>query len=168
MKLRARVNDQEYDLTLTVNDKALTVEVDGRTYNLEVRHPDPDSYLLINQVRVFDCRVDANRKARDTFHVNLNGSSHSVTVINPKRLRSDQNSDQHHHGTAEIVAPMAGKVVRVLVEEGHEIEKSTGVLVVEAMKMQNEMKSPRSGKVVSVKVKPGDTVNAGEVLAVVE
>jgi biotin carboxyl carrier protein len=168
VKLRARVNDHEHDLTLSVTDKAITVEVDGRVYNLEVRRPDPDGYLIVNRTHVFDCRVDATSKARDTFNVNLNGSSHSITLINPKRLRSDQNSDHHHHGSAEIIAPMAGKVVRVLVEAGHEIEKSAGVLVVEAMKMQNEMKSPRSGKLVSIKVKPGDTVNAGEVLAVVE
>jgi len=69
---------------------------------------------------------------------------------------------------AEIVAPMPGKVVRVQVEAGATVEKGVGVIVVEAMKMQNEMKSPRAGVVVSVNVKPGDTVNAGDVLAVLE
>ena len=62
---------------------------------------------------------------------------------------------------------MPGKVVRVHVEAGAAVEKGAGVIVVEAMKMQNEMKSPRAGVVVSVNVKPGDTVNAGDVLAVV-
>jgi len=63
---------------------------------------------------------------------------------------------------------MPGKVVRVQTETGATVEKGAGVVVVEAMKMQNEMKSPRDGVVVSIKVKPGDTVNAGDVLAVVE
>jgi len=58
--------------------------------------------------------------------------------------------------------------VRVQTEVGATVEKGAGVIVVEAMKMQNEMKSPRDGTVVSIKVKPGDTVNAGDVLAVVE
>jgi len=58
--------------------------------------------------------------------------------------------------------------VRVQIEVGAEVEKGAGLVVVEAMKMQNEMKSPRSGVVVSINVKPGDTVNAGDVLAVVE
>ena len=68
----------------------------------------------------------------------------------------------------EILAPMPGKVVRVHTEAGANVEKGEGVVVVEAMKMQNEMKSPRTGVVVSVKVKAGDTVNAGDVLAVIE
>jgi biotin carboxyl carrier protein len=63
---------------------------------------------------------------------------------------------------------MPGKVVRVQVEAGARVEKGVGVVVVEAMKMQNEMKAPRAGVVVSLKVKPGDTVNAGDVLAVLE
>jgi len=69
---------------------------------------------------------------------------------------------------AEILAPMPGKVVRVQTEVGATVEKGAGVIVVEAMKMQNEMKSPRDGVVVSINVKPGDTVNAGDVLAVIE
>src|SRR5262249_55947890 len=91
-----------------------------------------------------------------------------IKIIDPKRLRSAQNSGGHHHGVAEIVAQMPGKVVRVHVELGTPVEKGAGVIVVEAMKMQNEMKAPRAGLVVSVNVKPGDTVNAGDVLAVLE
>ena len=63
---------------------------------------------------------------------------------------------------------MPGKIVRVQIEAGGSVERGTGVVVVEAMKMQNEMKSPRAGVVVSINVKPGDTVNAGDVLAVIE
>jgi biotin carboxyl carrier protein len=63
---------------------------------------------------------------------------------------------------------MPGKVVRVHMEAGAAVAKGAGVVVVEAMKMQNEMKSPRDGVVVSIKVRPGDTVNAGDVLAVIE
>jgi biotin carboxyl carrier protein len=91
-----------------------------------------------------------------------------VKIVDPKRLRSGQNSDRHHHGVAEILAPMPGKVVRVHTEAGASVEKGAGVVVVEAMKMQNEMKSPRAGVVVSINEKPGDTVNAGDVLAVIE
>jgi len=63
---------------------------------------------------------------------------------------------------------MPGKVVRVLVEAGQEVEAGTGLVVVEAMKMQNEMKSPRAGNVVSINVSAGDTVEAGTLLAVIE
>jgi biotin carboxyl carrier protein len=63
---------------------------------------------------------------------------------------------------------MPGKVVRVLVQVGEQVEAGAGLIVVEAMKMQNEMKSPRAGAVVSINVTAGDTVEAGALLAVIE
>jgi len=63
---------------------------------------------------------------------------------------------------------MPGKVVRVLVETGQQVEVGQGVVVVEAMKMQNEMKAPKAGVIVSVNAEVGATVNAGDLLAVVE
>jgi biotin carboxyl carrier protein len=71
-------------------------------------------------------------------------------------------------GRAVISAPMPGKVVRVLAAPDDEVAEGQGIVVVEAMKMQNEMKAPRAGRVVSVSVKAGDTVNAGTVLAEIE
>jgi biotin carboxyl carrier protein len=63
---------------------------------------------------------------------------------------------------------MAGKVVRVLVAEKDQVDAGQGVVVVEAMKMQNEIKSPKKGVIQKVLVAPGCTVNSGDVLAVVE
>jgi biotin carboxyl carrier protein len=97
----------------------------------------------------------------------LRGQSREVTVIDPKRLRSTQSSGAHHPGAAEIISPMPGKIVRVLVEPGAHVEAGAGVIVVEAMKMQNEMKAPKAGVVVSINAEDGATVNAGDVLAVI-
>ena len=63
---------------------------------------------------------------------------------------------------------MPGKVVRVLLNAGDEVAARQGVLVVEAMKMQNEVQSPKAGKISEIKVSEGQTVNAGDVLAVIE
>jgi biotin carboxyl carrier protein len=68
----------------------------------------------------------------------------------------------------KIVAPMPGKVVRVLAREGDEVEAGAGVAVVEAMKMQNEIKSPKKGSIQKILVREGAAVNAGDVLAIVE
>lgn len=136
---------------LEIQGERVSARVGAHHYDLEAREIEPGSYLFFFGNKVRELRVD------DT-----------VKIIDPKRLGSGQNSGGHHHGVAEIVAPMPGKVVRVHVEAGATVEKGVGVVVVEAMKMQNEMKSPRAGVVVSVKVKPGDTVNAGDVLAVLE
>ncbi|HJT68085.1 MAG TPA: biotin/lipoyl-containing protein [Pyrinomonadaceae bacterium] len=151
MKLKAIIGDKEEEVLLEFVDGRVSARVGARTYELEAREIEPGRYILFLNGRVREFRVD-----------------NTVKIIDPKRLRSGQNSGGHHHGAAQIVAPMPGKVVRVQVEAGATVEKGVGVVVVEAMKMQNELKAPRAGVVVSLNVKPGDTVNAGDVLAVLE
>ena len=165
MKLKAIVGEHEEDLLLKIGDGRVSAAIGDRVYDLDVRRIEPDGYMFFLNTNVHECRVSASNS---TFEVSIHGRNYSVTIVDPKRLRSGQNSDRHHHGVAEILAPMPGKVVRVQTETGSTVEKGAGVIVVEAMKMQNEMKSPRDGVVVSIKVKAGDTVNAGDVLAVIE
>lgn len=168
MKLKALSGDREEDLLLKLDEGQISAEIGGRVYTLQVREIQADSYLFFLGANVHECRVSEGAGSKNTFDVTIHGRSHEVTIVDPKRLRSGQNLDRHHHGVAEILAPMPGKVVRVQTEAGANVEKGEGVVVVEAMKMQNEMKSPRDGVVVSINVKPGDTVNAGDVLAVIE
>lgn len=168
MKLKARIGDREEELLFKLEEGHISAQVGDRVYALEVREIEPDCYLFFLRHNVHECRVNERTAAKETFDVTIRGRTHAVTIIDPKRLRSGQNSDRHHHGVAEIRAPMSGKVVRVQIEVGEWVDKSAGVVVVEAMKMQNEMKSPRAGVVVSINVKAGDTVNAGDVLAVIE
>lgn len=168
MKLKAITGEREEELLLKLEEGRVLAEIGDRVYSLDVRQMEPDGYLFFLNTNVHECRVSARAGAKDTFDIGLHGRSYEVTIVDPKRLRSGQNSDRHQHGVAEIVAQMPGKVVRVQIEAGTAIEKGAGVVVVEAMKMQNEMKSPRDGVVVSINVKPGDTVNAGDVLAVIE
>ena len=151
MKLKAIIGEKEEEVGLELVDGRVKARIGARSYELEAREIEPGSYLFFIDNRVVECRVDDK-----------------IQIVDPRRLRSGQNSDGQHHGVAQIVAPMPGKVVRVHVEAGATVETGAGVIVVEAMKMQNEMKSPRAGVVVTVNVKPGDTVNAGDVLAVLD
>src|ERR1041384_8642629 len=148
MKLKAQIGDRE--------EGRISAQIGNRVYELEVREIEPDSYLFFLHHNVHECRVSERAAEKEVFDVSIRGRSHAVTIVDPKRLRSGQNSDRHHHGVAEIRAQMPGKVVRVQTEAGASVEKGAGVVVVEAMKMQNEMKSPRDGVVVSINVKPGD------------
>ena len=168
MRLKALLDDREHELVLDINDRHVVAEIDGRRYTLEVRASDEHDYLIFKDTKVFECRVNSHSGSRDIFDVTLRGKTYPITVIDPRRLRMDADSDRHHHGTAEIAAQMPGKVVRVLVEAGQEIASGAPLLIVEAMKMQNEMKSPRAGIVVSVNVSAGETVEAGQLLVVVE
>jgi biotin carboxyl carrier protein len=165
MKLKAQTGDREEELLIKLEEGQISAVIGDRVYALEVREIEPDCYLFFLHHNVHECRVS---KRAAGFDVTIAGRSHAVTIVDPKRLRSGQNSDRHHHGVAEIRAAMPGKVVRVHAEAGNTVEKGAGVLVVEAMKMQNEMKSPRDGVIVSINVQTGDTVNAGDVLAVIE
>ena len=91
----------------------------------------------------------------------------NVEVRDPRSLRGRARlSDEH--GDKKLTAPMPGKVVRILVEQGAQVEAGTGIMVVEAMKMQNEVKSPKTGRVQKLLVSQGAAVNAGDVLAIVE
>jgi biotin carboxyl carrier protein len=97
----------------------------------------------------------------------VNGRRLSMEVYDPRDLRAGKGAGSNH-GRQEIAASMPGKVIRVLVAAGDTVEEGQGLVVVEAMKMQNEMKSPKSGRVAEVRVRADATVGAGEVLVVVE
>ena len=101
------------------------------------------------------------------FLVNLEGRTIGVTV-NGRRMRHGTEGSTHGHGEISIVAPMPGRVVRVLVTMGDQVTARQGVVVVEAMKMENELRAPRGGRVKEVTVTAGTSVEAGRVLAVIE
>ena len=171
VKLKAQLNETDYHISLSLTSDRAVVELDGRNYRVEVRQLGGGEYLLIGGSSVFKCRVDRNRGPShqgETFEVMLRGETHAVTITDPKRLRTAQSAGIHHPGAVEIISPMPGKIVRVLVEAGAKVEAGAGVIVVEAMKMQNEMKAPKAGIIVSVRTEESATVNAGDVLAVIE
>lgn len=167
-KLKAEVAGNAHQISIQRHDSVVVAEVDGRRYELELRELGAGEYLLLNGSSVYDCRVENSQNHPHALDVSLRGASYPVKITDPKRLRSAQSGAEHDKGTAQIVAPMPGKVVRILVEDGSAVEAGAGILVVEAMKMQNEMKAPKAGKVVSIHAQAGDTVNAGDVLAVIE
>jgi len=91
----------------------------------------------------------------------------TAEVIDPRAWSGRRHGNAEAEGRQQIVAPMPGKVVRLLVKAGDHVEAGQGLLVVEAMKMQNEIRSPKSGTLERVLAKEGQPVNAGEVLCVV-
>ncbi|MGB7926209.1 MAG: biotin/lipoyl-containing protein [Pyrinomonadaceae bacterium] len=166
MKLTAEIAGGHHELNIKRDGARLSAEIDGRRYEIEAREIGSGIYLLIDDGRVYECRVDRGRAG---FNVNVGDHLYAVTIADPKRLRGAQAQGAHDgEGAAQVVAPMPGKVVRVLVREGAQVEAGEGLVIVEAMKMQNEMKSPRAGTVVAVHAEAGATVNAGDVLVVVE
>jgi biotin carboxyl carrier protein len=97
----------------------------------------------------------------------IDGNRFDIDVRDPRHFRR-RNGWHGIDGLQNVTAPMPGKVVRLLAQLGTTVTAGQALVVVEAMKMQNELRSPKSGKVVSVPVHEGDTVAAGDVLVVVE
>jgi biotin carboxyl carrier protein len=102
------------------------------------------------------------------LHLWVGSTRFVVELRDPRSLRSRQKAAGDEKGPRKIVALMPGRVVRVLVAENSEVEAGQGVVVVEAMKMQNEIKSPKKGVVKKISTIPGAAVNPGDVLAIVE
>jgi biotin carboxyl carrier protein len=96
-------------------------------------------------------------------------AGHRLTweVDDPRQWKRTGHSSEGQ-GHVSIKAAMPGKIVRILAAPGDTVEAGQGIMVVEAMKMQNELKAPRAGKVTSINVKENDSVNAGAVLASIE
>lgn len=137
-----------------------TLEDETRKGSASVIEVAPGVFSVLIEGRSFEVRV-----AQDSYEVD--GVRIDITVEDPRAPRS-ADAPAGREGRAMLLAPMPGKVVRVLVEEGQQVEAGQGIVVIEAMKMQNEMKSPKAGTVVSLKAQTGAAVTAGDLLAVVE
>jgi biotin carboxyl carrier protein len=168
MKLSATIADYQTGFQIWDEGRRVVAEIDGRRYTLEVHESGPNGYLFVSQGRVFDCRVDGRPESGKTVNVIVGTTGYPVAITDPKRLRSAAPASVHGSDAARIVASMPGKVVRVMVEVGARVKAGDGIIVVEAMKMQNEMKSPKAGTVAALNTQTGATVNGGDVLAVIE
>jgi biotin carboxyl carrier protein len=155
---------KDYRLELNRTDGRWSCRLVGREVEVDAVLARPD--VLSLRVGNLAYEVKSERVASE-LHLWVGSSRFSVEVRDPRSLRGRARAAEDH-GPRKIVAPMPGKVVRLLVREGDEIEAGAGVAVVEAMKMQNEIKSPKKGTIQKILVSEGSAVNAGDVLIVVE
>ena len=162
---------------MEVGSVKLDVIVDGRAgeLQLESSHFEYDGLAGTYSMEpsgpgVFSILVDGRSYQATVLApgtIQVNDRIFNVEIFDPRELRA-RSGTAASHGRQNIAAPMPGKVVRLLVKAGDAVDPGQGLIVVEAMKMQNEMKSPKAGTVVEVKTKDGATVAAGEILIVIE
>jgi biotin carboxyl carrier protein len=129
---------------VSTREGVLSILIGGRSYEVKHESTAAESNIVVAGVRV------------------------PVQVRDPRALRSRRRGESGSDGPRKIVAPMPGKVVRILAPAGTPVEHGQGVIVIEAMKMQNELKSPKKGTVRKVNVVEGAAVEAGQALAEVE
>lgn len=168
MKFIAETGGNKHDVEIVHEEGRVLASVDGRKYELEASEPENGVFLLKKDDAIYEAFVSSQANPADPDLVRVRDEVHEVRIIDPKRLSSAEHKDGDASGKAEIKTAMPGKVVRILVAVGDTVQKGDGVIVVEAMKMQNEMKSPKDGVISTIKFVEGDTVSAGDVLVVIE
>ncbi len=162
MKFIAEVNNEKHDIEIKRVGDLVFAEIEGRKYELEATQPESNVWLFKLEGKIFECHVGQNNI------VTIGNNEFDVKLIDPKRLRGSGAGDVLADGIAEIRTAMPGKIVKVLVEIGDDVVAGDGVIIVEAMKMQNEMKAPKDGIVKEIRFNAGETVNAGDILLIVE
>jgi biotin carboxyl carrier protein len=139
--------------------------LDGREVHLDAVLAQPDILSVLIDARAYQIRRE---RLASQLRIWVDNQSYVAEVSDPRSLRNRKARSAGSKGSRRLVAPMPGKVVRFLVTENSPVEAGQGVVVVEAMKMQNEIRSPKKGIVVKLAVAEGAAVNAGDVLAIVE
>ena len=167
MKLKVDFEGEEFSLELRTENGATEYLLSGawsQSGKASVAATSPGVFSVLLGNKSFSLAV-AQRGS--DLEVWAGGKRHVVTLSDP-RDRAAKSGRVSAAGPVEIRAQMPGKVIKVLVEQGAMVEAGQGVIIVEAMKMQNEMKSPKNGAVRKIQALEGGTVAAGETLMVIE
>jgi biotin carboxyl carrier protein len=139
--------------------------IDGRALDADAEEVSPGIYSILIGGQSFEVRVESNSDSQ--LRVTVAGREFNAAIRNSRKWKRDRRAGAEAEGPQQVTAPMPGKIVLVLVKTGETVEAGQGIAVVEAMKMQNEIRSPKSGTVERLLVAVGQTVNAGEVVAIV-
>ncbi|HKN76206.1 MAG TPA: biotin/lipoyl-containing protein [Candidatus Acidoferrum sp.] len=141
------------------------IVLDGQPVKADPVEIDSNTLSLLLEGQSYEVRITPLPDGALELQTSL--QEFTAEVVDPRAWRGRRHGVLEAEGRQQIVAPMPGKIVRLLVEAGDRVEAGQGLLVVEAMKMQNEIRSPRGGTVERLHVKEGQPVNAGEVLCIV-
>lgn len=164
MKLEVTVAGKPMGVELHHGADGWACRVDGALQPVDVVEVAPGVLSLLLDGQSFTLHVVRHG---DAWRVHTRGTDVAATVRDPRRWQGRASGVAGHAGRQEVAAPMPGKVVRVLVSEQQEVEAGQGLVVVEAMKMQNEIPSPKQGVIEQIRVREGDRVEHGTVLVVV-
>jgi len=164
MTYEIAIDGKSYRLDLSQADGRWSCRVDGREVEVDAVLARPNVLSLRIGNKAYEVKCE---RVGGDVHVWVGSQRFAVEVRDPRSLRGRTRAVDDK-GPKKLTAPMPGKVVRILLSEGTAVESGAGVLVVEAMKMQNEVKSPKNGTIQKILVSEGAAVNAGDVLAIVE
>lgn len=154
-----------YRVELSRNQEGWRCRLDGADVPLDVASVQDGVLSLLLGGRSYEVKLET---AAAQNSVVVGQQRFEVTVRDPRSFRTRSHGAGAAQGPKKITAPMPGKVVRILAPAGTQVEAGQGVLVIEAMKMQNELKSPKKGTIKKLTVSEGAAVEAGQTLAEIE
>jgi biotin carboxyl carrier protein len=163
MKFAAKAGEAVYEIVVTRLDADYVVTFNGVEHVVDARKLEADFYSILYEGKSYEVSVESI----GAKYVVRHGANEQVVEL-ADASRGGREELHKRSGPESIDSVMPGKVVRVLVEPGAEVQAGQGVVVVEAMKMENEISAPRAGRVKSVDVTPGQTVETGARLIVLE
>jgi biotin carboxyl carrier protein len=150
---------------LEKDGSSFKVFLDGQAVDANVILAAPNAVSVLLNGMAFEIHIAPSLDG--TYKLQTGPHEFQADVRDPRAWRGRKQGALEAEGRQQIIAPMPGKVIRLLVKVGDEVEAGQGLVVVEAMKMQNEIRSPKKGKVERLQAKEGQPVNAGDVLCVV-
>ncbi len=168
MKLGIDLNGYLRTLELGRAGERRQYSLDGKRLEADALEVAPGVYSVLIEGKSFEVRVEPRADASgEALRVLVGGREFSGEVRDPRRWRRHHGAAAEAQGRQQVTAPMPGKIIRLLVQPGDAVEVKQGLIVVEAMKMQNEIRSPKTGTVERLMVAEGQTVNTGEILAII-
>jgi biotin carboxyl carrier protein len=165
MKFEVHVGGRRRMVELERNGESWHVSLDGSAIDAHPAQIAPNVFSVLLNGQSYEVRVSP--VADGTLNLRTSTAEFAAEVVDPRVWRGRRHGPLEAEGRQQITAPMPGKVVRVLVEPGASVQTGQGLIVVEAMKMQNEIRSPKTGKIERLFAREGQAVDAGEILAVV-
>jgi biotin carboxyl carrier protein len=162
MKFDVQIGGKTRTVALQRDTNGWQISLDGLALNADAVEISPNVFSVLLNGESYEVRLAA---AGGKLTLQTRHHEFVAEVVDSRAWRGRRHGAVEAEGRQQIVAPMPGKVVRLLVQAGDKVEAGQGLLVVEAMKMQNEVRSPKTGTVERLLAKEGQPVNAGEVLA---
>ncbi len=166
MRYVATLEGTEHEVDLEeLTPESFAISFGQDRFEADLRRVGPASFSVLLANRSFD--FDVVRDGEEIVVTSRHGSTR-LSLVDSARRFTRAGPKREHKGPAQIKAQMPGRIVNVLVKAGDQVKEGQGLVIVEAMKMENEVKTPKAGKVAEVKVVAGQTVEKGALMIVIE